>query len=319
MMISNAIARRMRDLEQYAPMLTAPSDLDEFWSRTLERFKDKPLHSTIELETTPMRTVEVYRVTYEGFDDTPLSGWYIRPANVQGERLPCVVMYHGYTGSKGYPEEYAQWTALGYAVFAMDVRGQGGETGNYLASEFGMSAGWLSQNILDKEKFYYLAITIDALKAVQWVAEREDVDTQRIAVYGASQGGGLALITAALSDIPAVAVANIPNMCHMDFGILNSESSLKEAAQFVSRYPQHLQQVLQTLSYFDIMNLGDRIRIPLLASCGLKDMVCLPETIFAAYNRIRADKQIAVYPFDGHYVGPYHTRRTMEFLQQHFG
>ncbi|WP_322923877.1 acetylxylan esterase [Paenibacillus campi] len=318
-MISNAIARRMRDLEQYAPMLTAPTDLNEFWNRTLERFKDKPLHATSAEEKTPMRTVDVLKVKYEGFDDTPLSGWYIRPAGQDEQRLPCIVMYHGYTGSKGYPEEYAQWAALGYAVFAVDVRGQGGETGNHLPAEFGMSAGWISQGILDKEQFYYLAITIDALKAVQWVAERHDVDRERIAVYGASQGGGLALITAALSDIPAVAVANIPNMCHMDFGILNSESSLKEAAQFVSRHPQHLQQVLQTLSYFDMLNLGERIRIPLLVSCGLKDMVCLPETIFAAYNRIRADKQIAVYPFDGHYVDPYHTRRTMEFLQQHFG
>ncbi len=318
-MISHAIARRMRDLEQYSPMLTAPADLDEFWSTTLDRYKDKPLHGTIQQEQTPMRTVDVQKVTYEGFDDTPLSGWFIRPAEKNGERLPCIVMYHGYTGSKGYPEEYASWIAMGYAVFAVDVRGQGGETGNHLSSEFGTSAGWITQGILDKQQFYYLAITIDALKAVQWASEREDVDAKRIAVYGGSQGGGLALITAALSEIPALAVANIPNMCHMDFGILNSESSLKEAAQFVSRHPQYLQSVLETLSYFDMMNLGDRIRIPLLVSCGLKDMVCLPETIFAAYNRIRSDKQIAVYPFDGHYVGPHHTRRTMEFVQKHFG
>ncbi|MEW4371522.1 acetylxylan esterase [Paenibacillus kandeliae] len=318
-MISHAIARRIRDLEQYSPMLTAPADLDEFWSRTLEKFRDKPLNDHVEEQPTPMKAVQAFKVTYEGFDDTPLSGWFVRPAGQEQEALPCIVMYHGYTGSKGYPEEYAQWAAMGYAVFAIDVRGQGGETGNRMPSEFGMSTGWLTQGILDKEQFYYLAITIDALKAVEWAAARHDVDASRIAVYGASQGGGLSLITAALSDIPAVAVANIPNMCHMDFGILNSESSLKEAAQFVSRYPEHLGQVLQTLSYFDMLNLGDRVKIPLLVSCGLKDMVCLPETIFAAYNRIRAPKDIAVYPFDGHYVGPHHTRRTMEFLQQHFG
>ncbi len=110
-MISNAIARRMRDLEQYSPMLTAPVDLDEFWSMTLDRYKDKPLHGTIQQEQTPMRTIDVQKVTYEGFDDTPLSGWFIRPAEKNGERLPCIVMYHGYTGSKGYPEEYASWVA----------------------------------------------------------------------------------------------------------------------------------------------------------------------------------------------------------------
>lgn len=318
-MISHAIARRVRELEQYAPMLTSPVDLDEFWEQTLQQFHHKPLSAHMEECPTPMKSVKSYRVTYEGFDDTPLSGWYIRPMEADGQKLPCIVIFHGYAGSKGYPEDYAQWVAMGYAVFAMDVRGQGGETGSRMSSEFGMSSGWMSQGILDKNTFYYRAITVDALKAIEWAAAQPGIDASRIATYGGSQGGGLVLITAALSEIPTVAVANIPNMCHMDFGILNSESSLKEAAQFVSHHPQHFNQVLETLSYFDMINLADRIKIPVLVSCGLKDMVCLPETIFAAYNRIRSEKDIAVYPFDGHYVSPHHNRRTMEFIQQHFG
>lgn len=317
-MKNHAIARRVRELEQYAPMHTAQPDLAEFWQQTLQQFADKPLHAQKIEQPTPMKAIQSYQVIYEGFDDTPLHGIYVRPADQAGQAIPCIIMFHGYTGNKGYPEDYAHWTMMGYAVFAIDVRGQGGDTGNHLNSDFGMSSGWLSQGLLDKENFYYRAITVDALKAIQWVAEQSDVDISRIAVYGGSQGGGLALITSALSAIPAIAVANIPNMSHMDFGILNSESSLREAAQFVSRYPEHLDQVLETLSYFDMINLADRIQIPILVSCGLKDTVCMPETVYAAYNRISSEKEICLYPFDGHFVSAHHQRKTMEFIQKYF-
>lgn len=319
MMKNHAIARRVRELEQYAPMHTAQSDLADFWQYTLQQFKDKPLHAQQTKQVTPMKAIESYQVIYEGFDDTPLHGIYVRPADQKGQPIPCIVMFHGYTMNKGYPEDYAHWTAMGYAVFAIDIRSQGGDTGNHLNSDFGMSSGWLSQGLLDKDHFYYRAITVDALKAIEWVAQQADVDHTKIAVYGSSQGGGLALITSALSDIPVIAVANIPNMSHMDFGILNSESSLREAAQLVSRYPEYLDQVLETLSYFDMINLADRIQVPILISCGLKDTVCMPETVYAVYNRIHSEKEMCLYPFDGHMVSPYHQRKTMEFVQKHFG
>ncbi len=133
---------------------------------------------------------------------------------------------------------------------------------------------------------------------------------------GSSQGGGLALIAAALSDKPAIAVAHIPNMCQMDFGMLNSSSSLSEAAAFCERFPEHLDAVLETLSYYDNMNLAHRIRIPVFASVGLKDLTTMPETIYAAYNRITSDKRIVPSPFSGHTVTGDQNRKAMAFIAE---
>jgi cephalosporin-C deacetylase len=174
--------------------------------------------------------MEAYKVSYEGFDATPIHGWYLLPKfREESAELPCVVLYHGYSGSKGYPEEYASYLMMGVAVFAIDVRGQAGETGNGMAQDFGMTKGWITQGILHRDTCYYRAVTIDALKALDWASEQPEVDASRICAAGGSQGGGLAMIAAALSDKPTIAVPHIPNMCHMDFGILNSNSSLSEA------------------------------------------------------------------------------------------
>ncbi|WP_276354863.1 acetylxylan esterase [Cohnella caldifontis] len=318
--MSHFVSRRIAELVQYVPPLTARPDLERYWQETLKACAGKPLNASAVREETPLAYADVYRVEYEGFDDTRIHGWYLRPRFVpEGRRLPCAVCFHGYAGSKGQPEDYAAYLLMGLAVFAVDVRGQGGETGNRLPQDYGMTKGWITQGILDRDTCYYKAITLDALKAVQWAAERDDVDASRICVLGGSQGGGLTLMAAALSDIPALAVAHIPNMCHMDYGILNSAGSLTEAADYVARFPDQLETVLGTLSYFDALNLAHRIRVPTLLSCGLKDPITMPETIYAAYNRIASPKEMLVYPFSGHHVGGDQNRKAMAFIASRFG
>ncbi|WP_172194385.1 acetylxylan esterase [Saccharibacillus qingshengii] len=321
--MTNAIETRIQDLERYRPSLTAKRDLDAFWESTLAEYADKPLNGTRELVATPMSGMNVYRTTYEGADDTPLHAWYLTPKPAAADQsnpiFPCVVHYHGYGGSKGMPEHFAHYILMGFAVLSIDVRGQSGDTGNRLAQPYGAVKGWLTPGILDRETAYYRAITIDAIRAAEWASAQPETDSERVFVLGGSQGGGLALIVPALSSVPKAAVAHIPNMCHMDFGILNSNSSLSEAAAFVSKHPEHLEAVLDTLSYFDNLNLAHRIDIPVMVSCGLKDPCCMPETVYAAYNRIGSGKEMHVYPFDGHWVSDGQNRLAMEFLTRHAG
>lgn len=320
--MANAIEARIRDLEHYNPPMTAEKDLDGFWETVLAEYRSKPLNGDREAVSTPMSGMNVYRTTYEGADDTPLHAWYLTPKgnhNAQNEKFPCIVHYHGYGGSKGMPEHFAHYILMGFAVLTIDVRGQSGDTGSRLDQPYGAVKGWLTPGILNRETAYYRAITIDAIRGAEWAAEQPETDIDRVFVVGGSQGGGLALITAALSSVPRAVVAHIPNMCHMDFGILNSNSSLSEAAEFVSQHPEHLDAVLRTLSYFDNLNLAHRIDIPVMISCGLKDPCCMPETVYAAYNRIVSSKEMRVYPFDGHWVSDGQSRVAMEFLARHAG
>jgi len=314
----NAINRRKNDLLAYRPQVTMDVEaLNQYWENVLNSYADKPLEIRRQTVETPMTTVRAERLTYKGGDDTPIHGLYIVPEQgLNGGKLPCVVIYQGYTGDKGLPERYAAWLLLGYAVFAVDARGQGGETGNLLTSEEGFAKGWVSQGITTIERSYYQAITMDAVRAVDAAALQDEVDETRIAVVGASQGGGLSLLAAALNSKVRAVVADIPNMCHMDFGLMNSTSSLTEIAQYIKRYPERLNAVLSTLAHFDLLNLAERIKAPVLMSAGWKDTVCMPETIYAVYNRIRSLKQLNDYPFSGHEVSEYQNREAILFLQE---
>ncbi|WP_413242598.1 acetylxylan esterase [Paenibacillus sp. 1P07SE] len=314
------VTKRITELEQYTAPQTSQGDLAEYWEDTLKAAAARPLLDQREAQDSLSPHMDVCKITYKGYDDTPIHGWYLLPRfapSEPGKGLPCIVIYHGYHGNKGYPEQYAAWLLLGYAVFAIDVRGQSGETGNMLAQEHGMTSGWITQGLLDPRGCYYQAITVDAIRAVEWAAAQPEVDASRVIVMGGSQGGGLALITGALSDIPSQVIADVPNMCHMDYGIYHSQGSLSEAASFVSRQPERLEQVLRTLSYFDMLNLVGRLTVPTFVSVSLKDPICLPETIFAFYNRLEAPKQLQIYPFNGHHTSGDHLRKQVAFIRAH--
>ncbi|WP_308639932.1 acetylxylan esterase [Paenibacillus silvisoli] len=303
-----------------AELTIDPAQLDAFWDGTLSKYDDIPLNLKREPAESPFPGVTVDKITYNGADDTPIHAWFIVPqqAASDNKQIPCVVVFPGYTDDRGYPERYASWLLLGYAVFAVDVRGQGGETGNYLPERAGSVKGWVSSNLLEPEGSYYFAITMDAVRAVDAAASQPEVDPARLATVGGSQGGGLALISAALNRKVTAVVADIPNLCHMDHGVLNSGSSLTEIAQHLKRYPEQLETILHTIAHFDMLNLASRMTAPVLMSVGWKDGICLPETIYAVYNRIPTEKVIFDYPFSGHEINEFQNRERFNFLQKQF-
>jgi cephalosporin-C deacetylase len=69
----------------------------------------------------------------------------------------------------------------------------------------------------------------------------------------------------------------------------------------------------------DCALLARRITATSLFSVGLMDLVCPPSTVFAAYNEVRAPKEIAVSPFGGHDVPRGHVERQLRHLREHLG
>lgn len=69
---------------------------------------------------------------------------------------------------------------LGYTVFAVDVRGQGGETGNLLPLDSGVVKGWVTQGITDIRRSYYMAVVMDAVRAVDAASQQPGVDSKKL-------------------------------------------------------------------------------------------------------------------------------------------
>jgi cephalosporin-C deacetylase len=233
-----------------------------------------------------------------------------------------VVKFIGYGGGRGMPAEHMLLPALGYAVFVMDTRGQGGRwttgaTGDPRGEPAAgpENAQVMTRGIARPEGYYYTRLFTDAVLAVE--AASELAGAPRVAVSGSSQGGGLALATAALvPQAVAVCHADVPFLCDIQRAItLAPAAPYTEVPEFLAHNVDLIPAALDTLRYVDCALLARRITARCLLSVGLMDTICPPSTVFAAYNEITAGKDLSVHPFTGHVVPTAHVERQLRHLK----
>lgn len=322
------LEKRIEELFAYRPELTKRPDFDAFWVRRLGEAKDAPLAATLERVEYPAKTVEVYSLAYDGVDGTRIHGLLVYPKAAAGaegsSRLPCLVSYHGFGGSRGYVSDFAPWLLMGVAVLSIDIREQQGITGSAAPYTSGSANSVVSKGLLDKNEYYYGHVYTDCIRAVDVAVAQERIDASRIIVSGVSQGGGIATAVAALDPRPVIAMTDVPSNSNIEHrmevkvGPYSGTGAYASVTEYLRRHPDDVEQVFETLSYFDTMNMADRIRCRVLASVGLEDIVCPPECYFATYNRITSEKEIEIYRFNGHEGGgSHHTERKIRFLAEH--
>ncbi|QGQ94301.1 cephalosporin deacetylase [Paenibacillus psychroresistens] len=308
-------------LIDYKPELTKEPDFQLFWDKLKLESSQKPLQAKLTEMQYPYKDIKIYRIQYAGLDNTPIQGWYLVPKRASSvEPLPVMVRYHGYTGvDRGYPHQFMYWCALGIAVLSIDIRGQAGETPDYVVYADGNVPGWMTKGILNPQTYYYKQVFIDCLRAIDFVAERPEIDASRIAVYGESQGGGLALAAAALDARPKIVLSIFPFLSHFKRSMeLQIESPYKEIFQWFMHFdPARSKeaQIHRTLSYFDAMNMASLVTARTFLGITLQDTCCAPSASFAAYNHICGEKQLEVYPDYGHVGGiPRFQESMMQFI-----
>jgi cephalosporin-C deacetylase len=295
-------------LEKLQVPLSKESDFESFWKSTLDTYLPKNSTPVLVDFPTPMKHVDVKDVTIQGFNGDPIKGWFLASRAADTES-PCIIMYDGYGGGRGLPHEWLFWVNVGYRVLVMDTRGQGGgfrlsDTPDGSYPRASQTPGFMTQGVLNKDDYYYRRVFVDAGAFINAATQLPGVNPERIIVAGGSQGGGISLAAAALSDKLFAAMPDVPFLCNF-----------KKATQMVDTYPYHeislycrihrdkVDQVFSTLSYFDCMNLVTMAKVPALISIGMHDPVCPPDTIFAMRNHYAGPVTTEIYEYNTHEGG----------------
>lgn len=315
----------LAELEQYQPALTAAADFDAFWQATLAESDARPLDAQFEVQPYIVDRVTVYDVRYNAYDErTRVAGWYIVPN--EGYRLekdgkiPTIVQYHGYSGGRGHIASYLHWALQGYAVLTVDTRGQDGQTPDNYPYSGGGFVGFMTKGLSDPREYYYRHAYVDCVRAIDVV--RSLPETGDIIITGGSQGGGLTLAVAALAQNKGIVAAmpDVPFLCHFRRSIeVFGAGPYHELVDLWKRRPHTVEASYQTLGYFDGMNFAPRITCPVLLSVALLDTICPPSSGFAVYNHLGGEKELKVYPFNGHEGGSViHDEEKYRFARRMF-
>lgn len=291
----------LEELVLYRPELTRQDDFEAYWRRTLAEGATAPLNPSIERVPYPALGCTVFQVFFDGWRGARICAWYLRPDGPGP--FPGLVQYHGYSGAKADVFSLLPWALQGYAVMGVDVRGQAGESTDPHHYPGGHVRGWMTQGITDPESYYYRGVYVDCVRALDWLCSQPEVDAEHVGVMGMSQGGGLALAVAALDKRPALAMPEMPYLCHFRRAVdMAMRYPYVEIPDYLRRWPQREETVWRTLSYCDTMNLAPWITCPVLMTVGLQDDICPPSSVYAAYNWISAPKEMRVYPYHNHEI-----------------
>ncbi|MDT0277119.1 acetylxylan esterase [Blastococcus goldschmidtiae] len=312
----------LEELRRYDPQLAAPDDLWEFWTATLEEAAGRPLDVRCTPVDSGLVTVETHDVSFAGFGGSEVRGWLHLPAGaLRGDGpLPGVVQYQGYNGGRGLAHEHVLWASAGFAQLVVDTRGQGsgwavGDTGDPVGSP-AAQPGFLTRGVLSPQDYYYRRVYTDAVRAVEVLRQLPDVDGDRIAVTGVSQGGGIALAVSALAAGVGAVMADVPFLCDFPRATRVAPGDpYGEVVRYLKAHRDRVDRVFETLSYFDAAVLGRGASAPALFSVALMDEICPPSTVFAAYQAYGGPKEISVYPFNDHEGGEgHHQRQQLAWL-----
>jgi cephalosporin-C deacetylase len=308
----------LEKLREYQGQNPRPDDLDVYWQDALAELK------TVEprVEMRPIafapNHVEVFDLYFTGVGGARIHALYVKPLK-PAPKSPGIVEFHGYSGNAGDIAPKLGWAALGYSIMSMDCRGQGGKSEDVGAhGVLNTLNGHIVRGIEDKRTLLYRSIFLDCVELADILMAQPHIGADRVAARGGSQGGGLALACAALN--PRI------NRCAPCFPFLSDyrrvwemdiSNAYRELREWFRRFdPLHEREaeVFQRLGYIDVQHLAPRIRGPVLMSVCLRDDVCPPSTVYAAYNKIRAPKQMLVYPDYGHEGLPQFEDRVFRFM-----
>jgi cephalosporin-C deacetylase len=307
-------------LETYRSSALKPADFDSFWDATLAEAREVPLDPVFEKVDLGLDVFETYDVTFSGFGGHRVRGWYIKPAGRDVSR--CVVKFIGYGGGRDLPQQHLLWPATGRAVLVVDTRGQGSswsvsDTADPVGSD-AAHPGYMTRGILDKESYYYRRVFTDGVRGVEVALTRSEIDPDRIAVCGGSQGGGISIAVAGLDSRVSAVLPDVPFLCDFSRAVgLAARDPYGEIVRYLTAHRAKVEQAFETLNYFDGVHFAARTKAQALYSVALMDDICPPSTVYAAFNAHAGPKSIETYRFNNHEGGgTLHERRQVAWLNE---
>ncbi|MBI5708022.1 MAG: acetylxylan esterase [Armatimonadetes bacterium] len=267
-----------------------PEDFDAFWAGVVAEAKAEPLdfHRSLRPDwESPTHRVE--RIEFRGIQGHTLYGWLAFPHG--GRRLPGFVWLPPYGLESRVPDEYG--TREGMVSLSFNFHGRPA----FHQEDYHQSRGYFALGSEEPETWIFKTMFQNAYLAARVLQAQIEVDEDRCAAAGMSQGGGMAIWLGAHCPIVRTVCADMPFLCGMNHVLAHHvyRYPLKELVDYGETIPLGLERIRHTVSYFDTLNQATRCKAPTLVGLGLKDPAAKPRGVESAFDALAGPKTLIKY------------------------
>ncbi|MFD1629463.1 acetylxylan esterase [Pseudopedobacter beijingensis] len=295
-----------------------PEDFLDFWNSSIlasEKIAMDPVFTPLPERNTDK--VNVYQVSVNNYmPGNKVYGILCIPKK-EG-KYPAIIKFPG----AGVWPLYGEPNLAEQGVITLDIGIHGIpltlDPALYSALNAGALNGYFMYNLEDKNKYYHKRVFLGCIRAVDLIFQLPEFDGSRLAVCGGSQGGALAIATAALDKRVNCVAALYPALCDLT-GYLHQRAG--GAPQIV--YPEYIndpiqQKKIETAGYYDTVNFARILKIPGFYLWGFNDEACAPTSTYAAYNEIQSPKELFPDPRLGHWSAPDQWEKVNNWIFRQF-
>ncbi len=281
------------------PTTTLPADFEQFWKQAKDELAKVPVNPVLTLM--PERctsSVDVYHVSIDNINGK-IYGILSKP-KAEG-KYPAILYVPG-AGIRPYNGD--MWKAeKGIITFEIGIHGIPVNLDQNVYDDLRSAAlnGYQQANLDDKDKYYYKRVYLGCVRAVDFIESLDSFNEKDIAVTGGSQGGALSIITAALDDRINYLAAYYPALSDLTGYLHNRAGGWPH--MFRDTFTNTPEKI-ETSKYYDVVNFARFVKVPGWYSWGYNDNVCPPTSMYAAYNVIKAKKELHIYQETQHWIFP---------------
>ena len=311
-------------VDKIHPYTQEPKDFESFWQQNLDELKNVPLGYTKEIAKEYCTDkIDCYLIKLQ-IDKMghAMYGYLFYPKNAKAGAHPVVLCPPG-AGIKTIKEPlrskyYAEngFIRLEVEIHGLDPR-LSASTFNEISKAFNdANGGYLSNGLEDKNRYYMKHVYLGLVRCIDLLTSLPEWDGKNVAVQGGSQGGALALITAALDKRVTQCVANHPALSDMAGYV---EKGRTGGYPHFCKYHQILQNkdCLNTMAYYDVVNFARYVKAPTYLTWGYNDNTCPPTTSYAVWNTLKCEKESLITPINEHWTSDDTNYKQMEWIISH--
>ena len=229
--------------------MNKPQDFDQYWKKVEDELASiQPAAERTELHLRSAPEAKVYELKLTSLNHYRIFAYFCIPSG-KGP-FPVIYRLPNYGSVVHIPpfEERCKYISV-----ALCHRGQRLSDQPFAAKYPGL----LTSGIDSKQNYIYRSIVADCLRVMDYLVSCDDVDSQKISLVG----GDLALFTAALRDSASV-LFYTPSLFYkaLHKATATQNYPLEEFNDYLRSFPQSINQISQTLAYFEPMNFASRVK-----------------------------------------------------------
>ena len=266
----------------------APADFKQFWASALAESKALPLDLKCKA-INPYPKYNSFLVSCANVNGKRAYALYAYPKKAKG-KLPLQVMFGGGeaywnktcvpSGAKGAAKRFGQDMAVLYLHLPPYEPADDPEKARNGHKEFLKKLGlrrYILVGMEDPKQFYAYSALLGCLRLLNAVAERPEIDKEKVVFYGASHGGKIGAYLARFFSFKAVFLG-VPSSCEIN--------AFKEGRYGSAAREWRVGDRWKTTDYFDLVYFAPDIKCPVLVGVGFHDRSCPPTGVYSFYNAL---------------------------------